>query len=376
MIFQFPNMLPAKIIQSFVGALLHEDLTLKMRSACPKFSLMAVFLLLFQLAFAQAEFGGVESFLKKNEKALGKNAAVMVYKDGKVLYTKSTSDYFNAKTQAPVPGASKWFTAALVMTFVDEGKIKLDDPVSKYLPVMNKYMKGYITIRQCLTHTTGVENNKGINIFQKRKYDMLEEEINAFAAKEISSNAGEEFWYGNIGPNIAGRVLEVISKKSFDRLAQERLFRPMKMRSSTFTDFEGRAINPSAGAQSSAADLINFMSMILNKGMYENKRILSEASILEMQKAQFTDKPVKYTPESTEGLHYGLGLWLHEEDAGGNGLVISGLGNYGTFPYVDTCRKYAAVIIVQKPLKDMKKDLAREFKDLVAAHMGDCQQQL
>ncbi len=41
-------------------------------------------------------------------------------------------------------------------------KIESDDPVSKYLPIFDKYMKSYVTIRQCLAHTTGIENDKGI----------------------------------------------------------------------------------------------------------------------------------------------------------------------------------------------------------------------
>ena len=50
----------------------------------------------------------------------------------------------------------------------------------------------------------------------------------------------------------------------------------------------------------SANDYINFLSMILNKGMFEGKKILSEASVAEMQKPQFTTLPVKYIPKETE----------------------------------------------------------------------------
>jgi CubicO group peptidase (beta-lactamase class C family) len=364
-------MLPAKIVQSLVGAPGYEVLAHNLRRTCLKFSFSTALLLFLQFSYAQVDTGDVVSFMKKNEKVLGKNVAVAVYKDGKVVFQKASNEFFNTKTQAAVPGASKWFTAALVMTFVDEGKIKLDDPISKYLPVMKKYMKGYITIRQCLAHATGVENDKG-KMFQKKNFDMLEEEVNAYAAREISNNAGEAFWYGDIGPNIAGRILEVISKKTFDRLAMEKLFRPMKMRGSTFTNFDGKAIDPATGAQSTAADLISFMSMILNKGTFEGKRILSEASVAEMQKAQFVSLPVKYTPESTVGLHHGLGAWLQEEDANGNATVVSALGSFGTFPYIDNCRKYAAVLFVQNPVKDMKKELARQFKDVIDTYMGDC----
>lgn len=374
-------MLPAKIIQSLDWMPGREVLTLKIRTTCLKFSFIAVLLIFFQSLVAQKaskklnvmEMPDVEAFLKTNQKAMGA-AVVMVYKDDTIVYTKSNNDYFNHKTQAPIPGASKWFTAALVMVMVDEGKIKLDDPVSKYLPVMDKYMKSYITIRMCLGHTTGVESNKGMGFLAppKKKYNMLEEEVNAYAAREISSNAGEAFWYGDIGATIAGRVLEVVTKKSFDRLAQEKLFRPLKMRATTFTDFEGKAISPATGAQTTANDMINFLSMLLHKGEFEGKRILSEASVAEMQKAQFAGLTVKFTPENTEGMHHGLGAWIKEEDASGNAIVVGGLDAYGSYVYLDNCRKYAAVLLLQKPLKESKKDMGKEFKEVVQSMMGDC----
>ena len=52
----------------------------------------------------------------------------------------------------------------------------------------------------------------------------LEEEVNSFAASEIRANPGTDFWYGNIGLNIAGRVLEVVSKKKFDLLIKQNYF--------------------------------------------------------------------------------------------------------------------------------------------------------
>src|SRR3954469_10592718 len=206
-------------------------MSLKTRAICLICSILSVFLLFFQVSFSQSDFSQVDALLQKNQKALGNDVVAIIYKDGKVLHTKELGE-FNAKTPAPIASCSKWLTAALVMQFVDEGKISLDDPVSKYLPVFEKYMKGYITIRQCLAHTTGIENDKGslLKMVQRSKYNSLEEEVNAFAAKEISNNAGTEFHYGGIGLNVAGRVLEVISKKPFDRLIQEKLLRPLKMK--------------------------------------------------------------------------------------------------------------------------------------------------
>jgi CubicO group peptidase (beta-lactamase class C family) len=349
-------------------------MSLKFNRICLSCSLFSALLLFFQFSYAQTDFSNVDALLTQNQKLLGNGVVALVYKDGKVIYQKELGEDFKAKTQAPIASCSKWLTAALVMIFVDEGKLKLDDPVSKYIPLFDKYMKSYVTIRQCLSHTTGIENEKGslMKILQRKKYASLEEEVNAFAAKEISNNAGTEFHYGTIGMNVAGRVLEVISKKSFDRLIQDKLLRPLKMRGTSFVDESGNAPNPSGGARSTANDYMNFLSMILNKGMFEGKRILSEQSIAEMQKPQFTNLPIKFTPKVAEGYHYGLGEWIQEEDASGNSTVVSSPGLFGTWPYVDKCRGYAAIIFVKTLLSEQKRDFALQFKSAVDEVIGGC----
>jgi CubicO group peptidase (beta-lactamase class C family) len=346
-------------------------MSLKTNSICLSCSILSVFLLFFQFSFSQSDFSQVDALLQKNQKVLGNDVVAIIYKDGKVIHTKELGE-FNAKTQAPIASSSKWLTAALVMQFVDEGKLNLNDPVSKYLPIFDKYMKSYVTIRQCLAHTTGIENDKGnlLKMAQRSKYMSLEEEVNAFAAKEISNNAGTEFHYGGIGLNVAGRILEVISKKPFDRLIQEKLLRPLKMKQTTFMNENGYAPNPSGGARSTANDYINFLSMILDKGMFEGKRILSEKSIEEMQKPQFPTLPIKYTPKVAEGFHYGLGEWIQEEDASGNSTVVSSPGLFGTWPYIDKCRNYAAIIFVKSLLNEQKKDVAIQFKEAVDEAVG------
>lgn len=328
----------------------------RMRLVC---SMVAILLLFLQSLNAQYNLTTLDDYLQKNQKGLGNKFAVLVYKDGKIAYQKVMGE-FNVKTQVPVAGASNWLTAALVMTFVDQGKLSLDDPVSKYLPIFDKYMKSYVTIRHCLSQTTGIE--KIGRLLPRNKYMTLEEEVNAIAAKEISNNPGQEFYYGNIGLNIAGRVLEVISKRSFDRLIQEKLLRPLKMRATNFVDDNGRAINPSGGARSTANDYMNFLSMLLNKGMFEGKKILSEESIAEMQKAQLPGLPIKYTPKVAEGFQYGLGAWIEEND-GKNTVTSPSLT--GTWPFVDLCRNYSCIIFVESPLKEDKKQYYQQIKEII-----------
>src|SRR5579871_1586258 len=218
-----------------------------LKTSCLSFSLFSALLLFCLNSYSQYNFNEIEQFLKQNSKEAGKNFAVLIWKDGKIIYQKQTQD-FTAKTQTQIGNSGNWLTAALVMTFVDEGKISLDDKVSKYIPLFAKYMKSYITIRNCLTNSTGIHvENTPLKLFEKSKFETLEDEVNAYASKhEIEDNPGTKFFYSNIGPNIAGRILEIISKKSFDRLIQERILRPLKMRTSNFTNDNGGAINVSS----------------------------------------------------------------------------------------------------------------------------------
>lgn len=346
-------------------------MSLNAPKTCPKFSLLLFLLLLLQLAHAQSDFSEVDRLLEKNSKLLGNNVVALVWKDGKVIYQKETGTDFNGKTQAPIASCSKWLTAATIMALVDEGKLDLDDPVSKYIPVLEKYMKGYITIRQCLSHTTGIDNGK-TRLLERRKFESLEEEAKSIAAKEISNNPGKEFAYGSSGLNLAARCAEVVSKKEFSRLVQEKITRPLKMRATTFVNDNGNAPNPSGGAQSSALDYMNFLVMMLNKGVFEGKRVLSENAIAEMQKNHFPGLPVKYSPAAAEGFEYGLGVWIQEKDANGNALVVSSPGLFGTWPYIDKCRNYAAIVFVKSILAEQKKDFYVRFKEAVDAVVGEC----
>ena len=345
-----------------------------LRNTCMKVTFLSVFLLFFQGLHAQVDLSGLDPFLQRNQKALGNNYVALVWKDGKLLYQKQAGEEFTAKTQAPVAATSMWLTSALVMTFVDEGKISLDDPVSKYIPTLDKYMKSYITIRNCLTHTHGVEKDKGVvsKLNDRKKFQNLEEEVAGIAAKEISNNPGEAFFFSGNGPVLAARVCEIVGKKSFDRLIQDRITRPLKMKGTSFVDDRGYAPNPASGAVSTANDLINFMNMLLNKGVFENKKILSEKAVQELQQSQFTELPVKFMPAAGSGLDYGLGAWLLEKTENGQGIVVSSPSLFGTWPILDNCRKYAAVLFVKSVSNETKRDLGEQFRGIIEEALGEC----
>jgi len=330
------------------------------------------FLLLLQAAFAQQKFSDLDALFLQKQKLLGKDFVAMIWKkDDTLIYKKELGD-FNSKTQAPIASCSKWLTAALVMTFVDEGKISLDDKITKWLPEFEKYGKNYITIRHCLSHLTGIRSEPItlLKLFERKKFSSLEEEVNSFAAKDIQANPGEEFRYSNIGLNIAGRILEIISKRKFDVLARQRLFVPLAMRKTTFSTLDGSAVNPSGGAQSTPDDYMHFLIMLMNKGTYQGRKILSAEAVNQLLQVQTKPGQIKYAPKAAEGYNYALGAWVIEEKDGAATSVASP-GLFGTWPMIDYCRGYAYLFFVKNLLGEERADAQLEIKSVIDEKFGN-----
>src|SRR5690349_15866821 len=130
--------------------------------------IISVFLLVSAFANAQS-FSKIDQWLQENAEGLGGRAILTIYKDGKLVYTKSVNqmtsrqkmgarmiarrtgkevntDDFTTSSRQPIASCSKWMSAALVMTFVDEKKLNINDTVGKWLPVLSQHGKGSITI--------------------------------------------------------------------------------------------------------------------------------------------------------------------------------------------------------------------------------------
>ncbi len=352
-----------------------ENLSDKAVFHCRVFRLICTSLLIWLTPMAQtaktvpSTSPEMDAFLTANQKILGTDVIAMAYKDGKLLYKKElekeTGD-FNGRVQVPAGMASQWLVAATVMAYVDEGKISLDDKVSKYLPIFAKYMKTYITLRNCLTFTTGIHADAPgpLKLLEKSKYPDLETEVDAFASKrDIETNPGTQIFFSSIGPEIAARVLEVVTKKSFDRCVQDKILRPCKMRGTSFTNDNGMVNNVFDGAITTANDYINFLGMLLSKGVFEGKTVLTEKSITEMETVQFAAVSVKYLPKEAAGLKIGLGCWIE------SGSTATSLNTTGFYPYVDRNLHYAALLLPKKP-DDPKKETYIQFRQKMDAAFG------
>ncbi|MBS1932393.1 MAG: beta-lactamase family protein [Bacteroidetes bacterium] len=308
----------------------------------------SLLLLTVTYSFAQYDFSEASSYLKEHRGDLGGNVAALIWKDGKIIYQEQIGNMDTNKI-TPIASCSKWLTAALAMTFVDEGKISLEDSIGKFLPLFSQYGKGHIKIKHCLSHTTGIESEP-LNLFtilHENSYSSLETQVDDIARKKkLIATPGTEFRYSNIGLSIVARILEVISNKSFEELFQERIAIPLGMTNTSFG--KGKLVSPSGGARSTADDYMHFLVMILNNGNYDGKQIISETSIQKMQEAQTILTAIKYAPKGAEGFNYALGEWVQEADKNGKSIVLTSPGFFGTWPYVDNCRKYAALFFVKK----------------------------
>lgn len=339
----------------------------KIHSNCLKAGSVALLLLFFQMGAAQSLFSEIDAIIASTQKVLGPDVVYMVANKDTILYQKS-SKIFTGRSQAQMGHSTQWLTAAVIMVLVDEGKLSLDDKVSSYLPVFEKYGKNYITIRHCLSHFTGIQAepaSRASKLLEKKKFASLEEEVAYFAAKEIQTNPGTEFRYSVIGPAIAARVAEVIYKKGFDMLAQQKLFRPLGMRQTTFSTLDASAIKAAVGARSTANDMIRFLTMLLNNGMYKGQKIISEEAVKELRKVQTTPALIKYAPEALKGFNYVAGAWAPEQNSAKEATLLIGPSFGGTLPIVDFCRGYAFLLLLKEEKDDPKANVYAEVKKVM-----------
>lgn len=352
--------------------------------------ILLITLLSFSLlsAVSQDHFAPLDQWLERETPQMGGRAVLLIYKNDKLVYSNAENaltrrqkmagrwmarrqkkevnlDDFTPDSKLPIASCSKWLSAALVMTFVDEGKLQLSDTVGRYLPVLSQHGKGQITIRQCLSHLTGIKAPELKESLQQMKnISSLDEAIKQIAELPVEGAPGTVFRYSNVGLQIAGAVIEKISGKSFEQLFAERLAKPLNMKRS---DFGNKAVAlPAGGASSTASDYMNFLIMILNKGQFNGKQILSAASVAEMQKNLVTDQVrIAYSPaEAGLTIGYALGEWVMENGTEGS-RTVSSPGLFGSFPWVDKEKGYCAILLCMSIKPEGRHERYQELKKLV-----------
>ena len=342
---------------------------------CRKASLAAAFMLFLQVAYSQKKsaapspFPVLDKAIEEKKASLGKDFSVIIAFPDSIVYQKNIGDPANVRTPFLIDASSQWLTAALIMQLVDEGKVSLDDPVAKYLPVFESYGRNYVTLRHCLAHQTGLgqDNFKQSALFEKRKFNSLEEEVTDILKKEIHANAGQEFRYTAYGPIIAARVAEVVTKKRFDQIIRTKLFVPLGMRNTSFAKEDGSAPDPTGGAKSTPIDFIRFLQMILNRGKAGDKQILSEASAEELRNVQAAAGQLGTIPKIDEGFSFALGSWSADGNiaTGSKADLLVSPSLSGTWPLIDFSKGYALLVFARDFSGEQKPEVYLELKKLV-----------
>jgi CubicO group peptidase (beta-lactamase class C family) len=259
-------------------------------------------------------------------------APVAVVQGGKVAFVKAYGKARLEPVMLAEPGmqysigsVSKQFTAALILLLVQDGKVKLDDPVGKYLPELTRANE--VTVRQVLSMTSGYQD------FWPEDYVMTsmmqpatpQHILDVWAKKPLDFEPGTKWQYSNTNYVIAGRIAEIVASKPLIDQLQERIFKPLKMNgvlnsdasrlpASDPTGYYQHALGPlrpapqeGAGWMFAAGELAMPASdLALWDISLMNRTLLAPASYDEM----FREVKLK----DGTGTHYGLGVQVGDRD--------------------------------------------------------------
>ncbi|MGM0944555.1 MAG: serine hydrolase domain-containing protein [Bacteroidota bacterium] len=318
----------------------------------------------------------------------------MIVKDGRVIYheAKGYSDVANRRNMEKnsifrIASQTKAITATAVMILWEEGKFRLDDPISKFIPefnntqILNTFRFGdttyttipssrQITIRHLLTHTSGlgygvidgdermkmIYHKAGVTDLFTTENITIEESVKRLAKLPLHHEPGAKFTYSE-GLDVLGYLVEVISGKPFDEFLKERIFDPLKMNDTrfyldekqgdrlvkvhTYQENQWKAypvtfydpdypksgakkfFSGGAGLSSTTEDYAKFLQMYLNGGIYNGNQILSPHTIQTIMSNQVGDLL------GNNGKDYGLVFGLVDD----KGVQLGGMGSLGTFDW-------------------------------------------
>ncbi|MBV9925299.1 MAG: serine hydrolase [Acidobacteria bacterium] len=274
--------------------------------------------------------------------------ALAVVKDDKVVFVKGYGvrelgkpEPVDRDTLFAVASNTKAFTAAALATLVDEGKLRWDDPVTKYLPyfqLYDPYVTREMTVRDLLSHRSGLATFGGDLLWYETVYPR-EEVIRRVRFLKPAYGFRSRYGYQNIMFITAGEIVPAVTGKSWDDYVREKFFEPLGMKRTVTTykqltsaenvaaphnEVDGRvqvvhysnvdAAGGAAAINSSAAEMAEWVRLQLGRGTYQGKKIFSAAASREMWTPHtvvsgISESAEKFNPTVHFNL-YGLGWFL------------------------------------------------------------------
>ena len=325
-------------------------------------------------------------------------AVTLVAQDGRIVHFE-TRGVIDVDSKKPLPkdaifplaSLTKPVTAVAILMLIEEGKVRLADPVSRFIPAFADATVAVtpartvaasraVTIRDLLTHTSGIVSPARI---PTESGATLADYIPRFAKEPLEFQPGSHWTYSNtVAFDMLARVVEVASGQTYDRFLRDRIFQPIgmndtahaltdaqKQRLATRYDVapDGLRKNVRAtdtpmyfgggwGLNSTALDYYRFAQMLLNKGELDGKRLLSRRAVELMESAHIPDT----LPGRTPGTAWGLGVRVIT-DAGRAGVWLSNgsfgwTGASGTHFWIDPTENLVAVLMAAAPAPNLKPD--------------------
>jgi len=282
--------------------------------------------------------------------------AVAVVQDGRVAYVGGAGrrdlgvgGEVTGRTVFSVGSATKAFTAAAIGMLVDEGAVKLDQPVRAYLPefeLFDEYAASHLTVRDLLAHRSGLERSDAVWYRSELGRQELMERLR-FLRPGLGLR--ERFQYNNLMYMVAGRVVERVTGGTWEEFVRRRIFEPVGMTRSTFGTpddpdvatphavdrngaviavprYDGWAVGPAISICSSADDMARWLQLLQGMGVFNGRRLLAEATVEEMFTPQMAISALG--PRELPISSYGLG-WFVESYRGR--LMVSHAGSIDGF---------------------------------------------
>jgi CubicO group peptidase (beta-lactamase class C family) len=285
-----------------------------------------------------------------------------------------------------IASMTKPVTGAAVMMMQDEGKLKIDDLVEKFIPEFGNLKTpdgepAKVTIRHLLTHTSGLGEMPSVRPVDAAPVKSLADAIPHYLHQPVAFKPGSKWMYCQSGINTAARVVEIVSGKTFDAFCEARIFGPLGMRDTTFyptkeqldrlalsyTRNKDGALESAAlrmlggplssrermpmangGLFSTAPDYYRFCKMLRDGGKFEGKTLLQAESVREMTTVQSGDVTTGFTP----GNGWGVGVCVVVKPQGITAMLSSGTyghgGAFGTQAWVDPKMRRIYILMVQR----------------------------
>ncbi len=216
--------------------------------------------------------------------------AVIIKQNGKVLYRS-----LSAREEQPIyiASAGKSLTSLAIGKLIDNGQLEsVDTPIHTFFSEWKQGKKQGITVRMLLNHTSGLQNHPNASIELEPAPDyQVDDVIKLALAAELSHAPGEYVSYNNKAVALLGGVVQKLSGKKFDEFFVDEFYQPMNI--TQYKWIKDRNHNPTVHGAFviKPSDLIKFGELMLNKGIYSGKRVISQDWITNSLKQGHEDVP-------------------------------------------------------------------------------------